>query len=94
MSAVTSVQVIRKDWTQYVPDYFAYGLLPVAAYLTLLVAGVMIYAGMNYAPEVLPARCSRYDREYPQRMGPHAVHGAAPRRRTAIELARVVAVFA
>lgn len=53
VSAVTSVQVIRKDWTQYVPDYFAYGLLPVAAYLTLLVAGVMIYAGMNYAPEVL-----------------------------------------
>ena len=47
------MQVIRKDWTQYVPDYFAYGLLPVAAYLTLLVASVMIYAGMNYAPEVL-----------------------------------------
>jgi len=53
VSAITSVQVIRKDWTQYVPDYFAYGLLPVAAYLTLLVAGVMIYAGLNYAPEVL-----------------------------------------
>jgi hypothetical protein len=45
VSAVTSVQVIRKDWTQYVPDYFAYGLLPVVAYLTLLIAGVMIYAG-------------------------------------------------
>ena len=53
VSAVTSVQVIRRDWTQYVPDYFAYGLLPVAAYLTLLIAGIMIYAGMNYAPEVL-----------------------------------------
>lgn len=53
VSAVTSVQVIRRDRTQYVPDYFAYGLLPVAAYLTLLVAGVMIYAGLNYAPEVL-----------------------------------------
>ena len=23
VSAFTSVQVIRKDWTQYVPDYFA-----------------------------------------------------------------------
>ena len=87
MSAVTSVQVIRRDWTQYVPDYFAYGLLPVAAYLTLLVAGVMIYAGMNYAPEVRRVACA-YDREYPQRMGPHVVHGAAPCRRTAIEIAR------
>ena len=53
VSAVTSVQVIRRDWTQYLPDYFAYGLLPVAAYLTLLVSSLMIYAGMNYAPEVL-----------------------------------------
>ena len=49
VSVVTSVQVIRTDWTQYVPDYFAYGLLPAAAY----VAGVMIYSGMAYAPEVL-----------------------------------------
>ena len=53
VSMVTSVQVIRREWTQYVPDYFAYGLLPVAAYVTLLLSGVMIYAGMNYAPEVL-----------------------------------------
>jgi hypothetical protein len=53
VSAITSVQVIRRDWTQYVPDYFAYGLLPVAAYLTLLIAGIMIYAEMNYALEVL-----------------------------------------
>jgi hypothetical protein len=36
-----------------VPDYFAYGLLPVAAYLTLLLSAVMIYAGTSYAPEVL-----------------------------------------
>jgi hypothetical protein len=55
VSVFISVQVIRRDWTQYVPDYFAYGLLPVAAYLTLLIAGVMIYAEMNYAPEVLAA---------------------------------------
>ena len=53
VSAFASVQVIRRDWTQYLPDYFAYGLLPVAAYLTLLIAGIMIYARMNYAPEVL-----------------------------------------
>jgi hypothetical protein len=55
VSTVTSVLVIRKDWTQYVPDYFAYGLLPVAAYFTLLIAGIMIYAETNYAPEVLAA---------------------------------------
>jgi len=53
VSVVISVQVIRRDWTQYVPDYFAYGLLPVAAYLTLLIAGIMIYAEKNYALEVL-----------------------------------------
>jgi hypothetical protein len=53
VSTVISVQVIRREWTQYVPDYFAYGLLPVAAYLALLIAGVMIYADMNYASEVL-----------------------------------------
>src|SRR5262245_19609280 len=53
VSAVISVQVIRRDWTQYVPDYFAYGLLPVAAYVALLISGIMIYTDMNYAPEVL-----------------------------------------
>jgi hypothetical protein len=36
-----------------VPDYFAYGLLPVTAYFALLIAGVMIYADMGYALEVL-----------------------------------------
>ena len=53
VSVVTSVQVIRRDWTQYVPDYFAYGLLPAAAYVALLISGVMIYSGIAYAPEVL-----------------------------------------
>src|SRR5262249_35835969 len=53
VSVVVSVQVIRREWTQYVPDYFAYGLLPAVAYLALLTAGIMIYANMNYAPEVL-----------------------------------------
>jgi hypothetical protein len=53
VSTVISVQVIRKEWTQYVPDYLAYGLLPVAAYLALLIAGIMVYAETKYAPEVL-----------------------------------------
>ena len=53
VSVVVSVRVVRREWTQYVPDYLCYGLLPAAAYLTLLISGIMIYAGMNYAPEVL-----------------------------------------
>jgi len=36
-----------------VQDYFAYGLLPVSAYLALLVASIMIYTGKDYALEVL-----------------------------------------
>jgi hypothetical protein len=53
VSVVISVQVIRREWTRYVQDYFAYGLLPLAAYFTLLVVSVMIYSGLNYALEVL-----------------------------------------
>ena len=53
VSIVVSVLVIRREWTQYVTDYFGYGLLPAAAYLALLISGIMIYAGINYALEVL-----------------------------------------
>ena len=53
VSIVISVWVMRTDLTQYLPDYFAYGLLPVGAYLALLAASFMIYAGMDYALEVL-----------------------------------------
>jgi hypothetical protein len=53
VSIVISVWVVRTDMTQYVPDYFAYGLLPVGAYLALLVASIMIYLGRDYALEVL-----------------------------------------
>jgi hypothetical protein len=53
VSVVVSVQVIRREWTEFVSDYLAYGLLPLAAYLALLLSGFMIYSGATYAPEVL-----------------------------------------
>jgi hypothetical protein len=39
--------------TRYLPDYFAYGLLPVVAYFALLAASIMIYFKLDYALEVL-----------------------------------------
>ena len=53
VSIVITVWVVRTELTQYVPDYFAYGLLPVGAYLALLVASTMIYLDKAYALEVL-----------------------------------------
>jgi hypothetical protein len=53
VSIVISVWVMRTEMTQYLPDYFAYGLLPVGAYLALLAASIMIYLGRDYAFEVL-----------------------------------------
>jgi hypothetical protein len=53
VSIVISVWVMRTEMTQYLPDYFAYGLLPVGAYLALLAASIMIYREQDYALEVL-----------------------------------------
>ena len=53
VSIVVSVWVMRTEMTQYLPDYFAYGLLPVGAYLALLLASIMIYHEQDYALEVL-----------------------------------------
>ena len=53
VSIVISVWVVRTEMTNYVQDYFAYGLLPVSAYLALLVASFMIYLGQAYALEAL-----------------------------------------
>ena len=53
VSIVITVWVVRTELTQYVPDYFAYGLLPVGAYLALLTASIMIYFDWAYALEVL-----------------------------------------
>jgi hypothetical protein len=53
VSIVITVWVVRTELTEYLPDYFAYGLLPVGAYLALLVASFMIYGRQGYALEVL-----------------------------------------
>ena len=53
VSIVISVWVVRTEMTQYLPDYFAYGLLPVCAYLALLAASIMIYLKLDYALEML-----------------------------------------
>jgi len=53
VSIVISVSVVRTEMTQYLQDYFAYGLLPVFAYLALLAAAAMIYLAQAYALEVL-----------------------------------------
>ena len=53
VSIVISVWVMRTELTQYLPDYFAYGLLPVGAYLALMAASIMIYLARPYALEVL-----------------------------------------
>jgi hypothetical protein len=53
VSIVITIWVVRTNFTKYLPDYFAYGLLPVGAYVALLVASYMIYAGQDYALEVL-----------------------------------------
>jgi hypothetical protein len=53
VSIVISVWVMRTEMTQYLPDYFAYGLLPVGAYLALMAASIMIYLARPYALEVL-----------------------------------------
>jgi len=53
VSIVITVWVVRTELTQYVPDYFAYGLLPVGAYLALLAESIMVYLDWAYALEVL-----------------------------------------
>ncbi len=53
VSIVITVWVVRTEMTYYLPDYFAYGVLPVMAYLAMLAAGIMILKGLDYASEVL-----------------------------------------
>jgi len=53
VSIVITVWVVRTELTNYVQDYFAYGLLPGGAYFALFVASIMIYFDHAYAMEVL-----------------------------------------
>src|SRR6478672_447114 len=45
VSVVITVWVVRTEMTNYMQDYFAYGLLPIAGYAALLIASIMIYLG-------------------------------------------------
>jgi hypothetical protein len=43
VSTYITVQVVRTDMTNYMEDYFAYGIFPGLRYLALLAAAVLIY---------------------------------------------------
>jgi hypothetical protein len=47
-SAYITVEVVRTDMTNYIEDYFAYGLLPGVAYVALLAAALSIYLEMDF----------------------------------------------
>jgi hypothetical protein len=53
ISAFITVELLRRDWTRYVRDDLAYGLLPAIGYLALLAAATMIFKQSEYAPDVL-----------------------------------------
>ena len=48
-----TVEVVRTDLTNYMEDYFAYGLLPGLGYLALLTAAVFIYLGKEVGLDAL-----------------------------------------
>lgn len=49
----TAVQVLRINLSRYWPDYFAYGFLPVVAYLALLAAAALIATQHRLGLDVL-----------------------------------------
>ena len=48
ISTYITIQVVRTDMTNYIPDYLAYGLLPGVGYLVLLAAAVSIYLEKDF----------------------------------------------
>jgi hypothetical protein len=53
ISAYITIEVIRTDMTNYLEDYFAYGLFPCLGYLALLAAAVSIYLEKDFGPAAL-----------------------------------------
>ena len=53
ISAFITVELIRREWTQYVRDYLAYGLLPAIGYLALFAAAALLYKESIYALDLL-----------------------------------------
>ncbi len=48
ISTWITIQVVRTEMTNYVEDYFAYGVLPDLGYLALLGAALAIYLGKDF----------------------------------------------
>jgi hypothetical protein len=55
VSTYITIQVVRTDLTNYLEDYFAYGLLPGLGYLALLAAAVSIYLEKDFGLNALAA---------------------------------------
>ena len=53
VSAVTSYQLLHNRWTDYLQDHLGYGLLPLAAYVALIVAASLIYTRHASSLDVL-----------------------------------------
>ena len=53
VSAFTSVQLLRNRWTDYLQDHLGYGLLPLAAYVALIVAAAMIFTRQPASLDIL-----------------------------------------
>ena len=53
VSTYITIQVVRTDMTNYVEDYFAYGILPGLGYLALLAAAVSIHLEKGFGLDAL-----------------------------------------
>jgi hypothetical protein len=53
ISTYITVQVVRTELTNYLEDYFAYGLLPGLGYLALIAAAVSIYLEKDFGLNAL-----------------------------------------
>jgi hypothetical protein len=53
ISTSITIQVVRTDLTNYLEDYFAYGVLPGLGYLALLAAAVSIYLAKDFGLDAL-----------------------------------------
>jgi hypothetical protein len=53
ISVLVTVALLTHDWTHYKEDRLAYGLLPVAGYVALFAAAMMIMQNIEYALDVL-----------------------------------------
>jgi hypothetical protein len=49
VSAYTTAQLVRTNWTNFMVDRLAYGLLPAIAYIALIAAAGMMYTGHTIA---------------------------------------------